>query len=96
MRKDRCCGPAEVEWNDSLEGGPSHAAFLRLSRDLSFCCAMCAGGGKGSVEVEAVNIKKKMKKHIHFSLSVFSYLALSCLCVQLVVLRGQLHGGLPI
>ena len=59
MRKDRCCGPAEVEWNDSLEGGPSHAAFLRLSRDLSFCCAMCAGGGKGSVEVEAVKFLKE-------------------------------------
>lgn len=94
MRKDRCCGPAEVEWNDSLEGSPSHAAFLRLSRHLSFCCALCAGGGKGSVEVEAVNIKKNEK--IYKIFTVFSCLALSCLCMQLVVLRGQLHGGLPI
>lgn len=54
--------PAEVEWNDSLEGGPSHAAFLRLSEDLSFCCAMLLGG-KSSVEVEAVNIKKKKEKN---------------------------------
>lgn len=85
MRKDRCCGPAEVEWNDSLEGGPSHAAFLRLSRLLSFCCAMCAGGGKGSVEVEAVNIKKNEKKYKFFTHCVF----MPCLILSLYGAGGS-------
>ena len=96
MRKDRCCGPAEVEWNDRLEGGPSHAAFLRLSRDLSFCCTMCAGGGKGSVEVEAVNIKQKMKKIYKFFIV---YVFIPCLILLLCAAggsEGPAPGGLPI
>ena len=77
--------PAEVEWNDSLEGGPSHAAFLRLSRDLSFCCAMYAGGGKGSVEVEAVNIKKNEKIYKFFIVCVF----IPCLILPLCAAGGS-------